>query len=184
VNGSLILAEPVLQEPGDRGRLERAERIVGGVDERFGQDLLGLARRSGLSNDAAEDAVQESLLRLWLELRSGVDIIDPRAWTFRTLYRLAMDEHRFRRRAADLLARLAPPLRYSLDPDTAEQGSIWLLVDRLATRQRQVLYLRYKADMSFEQVGGVLGITASAARAHASFAMGRLREAIGEGWQL
>ena len=167
--------------PDDSARIRHADGIVEELDERYGQTLLGLAIRSGLPTQAAEDAVQESLLRLWLELRRGVDILDPRAWLLTTVYRLAMDDHRLRRRARDLLARLSPSQRVH-DPDSAQAISVWQLVDRLPTRQRQVLYLRYKADMSFEQVASVMGITASAARAHAAFATERLRTVVDPTW--
>ena len=169
---------------GARDRVPLADRIVEQLDADHGQDLFGLARRSGLDDSAAEDAVQEALLRVWLEVRSGVDIIEPRAWVFRTLYRVAMDEHRVRRRTLDLVNRLRPiaPRRVAA-ADSLERASIWTIVDRLPTRQRQVMYLRYKADMTFDQVGAVMGITASAARAHASFGAGRLRELMGPEWQ-
>jgi RNA polymerase sigma-70 factor (ECF subfamily) len=163
--------------------LARADHAVREVDERHGQVLLGLALRSGLARDAAEDAVQEALLRLWIQIRGGLDILEPRAWCLRTLYRIAMDEHRVRRRAADLVARLSNRPLHGLDPDAAQRLSIWQLVDRLPTRQRQVLYLRYKADLPFEQVGAVMGITASAARAHATFAAKRLHAAMGATWE-
>src|SRR4051812_25636815 len=167
---------------GDSPHASRADRVVREVDQDHGQGLLGLAIRSGLAHDAAEDAVQEALFRLWQEVRKGVDIIDPRAWSFRTLYRIAMDEHRVRRRAGDLAARLSTRSWRTLDPDIAQRISIWSLVDQLPTRQRQVLYLRYKADLRFDQIAAALRITASAARAHATFAATRLRTAIGEDW--
>lgn len=162
---------------------QRADRIVQDVDREYGQQLLGLAIRSGLAHAAAEDAVQEALLRLWLEVRKGVELLEPRAWAFRTLYRIAMDEHRVRRRAADVAARLSARNWRAMDPDVAQRISIWAMVDRLPTRQRQVLYLRYKADLSFDQIATVLGITASAARAHATFAGDRLRAVMGEDWR-
>ena len=180
------LAEPFrpgVADAGDSPHARRADRVVREVDQVHGQSLLGLAIRSGLSHEGAEDAVQEALLRLWQEVRKGVDIIDPRAWSFRTLYRIAMDEHRFRRRAGDVVARLSAGSWRTLDPDIAQRISIWSLVDRLPTRQRQVLYLRFKADLSFDQIAATLGITASAARAHATFAAKRLRAAIGEEWE-
>ena len=169
-------------DDGDQARVARATAIVDDLDERHGQELFGLARRSGLSDAAAEDAVQDALLRLWLEVRGGLDIIDAKAWTFRTLYRVAMDQHRLRRRMTELVDRLslAPPR--VLDRDEARRISVWDLVDRLPLRQRQVLYLRYKADMTFEQAASVMGITSSAARAHATFAGVRLRERLGEEW--
>jgi RNA polymerase sigma-70 factor (ECF subfamily) len=173
----LMTTATIAEAPIADGRATRADAVLRDLDAHHGQALFGLARRSGISDEAAEDAVQETLLRVWLQVRSGIEIIDPRAWAFRTLYRIVMDEHRLRRRAADLRARLVFGPRPSVDPDAAERISVWALVDRLPTRQRQVLYLRYKADMAFEQIGQVMGITASAARAHATFAAVRLREA-------
>ena len=164
-------------------RARRADEVVEHVDANDGRDLFGLARRSGLDDDEADDAVQEALLRLWLEVRSGVEIIEPRAWAFRTTYRLAMDQHRLRRQARDVIARLSSRQRPGLDADAIERGSIWRLIDRLPTRQRQVLYLRYKADLSYDQIAAVMSITASGARAHAAFAFGRLRETIGPEWR-
>jgi RNA polymerase sigma factor (sigma-70 family) len=166
----------------ERVVLLRADRVVEDADARHGQALLGLALRSGLTRDAAEDAVQEALLRLWQELRRGVDVIEPRAWLFQTVYRLAMDEHRLRRRVSELVTRLSQRSWRTLDADAAREISVWQLVDRLPMRQRQVLYLRYKADMSFDQVGAVMGIAASTARAHAAFATERLRSTIDPTW--
>jgi RNA polymerase sigma-70 factor, ECF subfamily len=178
-----VLHDDASDQGDPAARVARADRIVDEVDRRDGQDLYGLARRSGLSDPSAEDAVQEAMLRLWLQIRSGVDILEPRAWMFRTVYRLAMDEHRVRRRAADLALRLGVRRGWASDPETSEQLSIWALIDDLPTRQRQVLYLRYKADMPFDQIASVIGISASAARAHASFAAGRLRQALAPGWE-
>ena len=53
---------------------------------------------------------------------------------------------------------------------------MWAEVDRLPTRQREVLYLRYRSDLTFEAIGEVLGITSSAARSHATQAMATLRQ--------
>jgi DNA-directed RNA polymerase specialized sigma24 family protein len=50
----------------------------------------------------------------------------------------------------------------------------------LPERQRAVLYLRYRADLPFERVGFVLGITSSAARSHATNALATLRRRLGQ----
>jgi RNA polymerase sigma factor (sigma-70 family) len=182
VGAPFLTASQETQVPD--GSVQRADRIVEDVEGRSGQDLIGLACRSGFDDDAAQDLVQDALLKLWTEVRSGVDILDPTAWTFRVLYRRAMDEHRVRRRVRDLVARMGLGLATTGEAvATDDRVSIWSAVDRLPTRQRQVLYLRYKADMTFDQLATVIGITASAARAHASFALGRLREALGTQWQ-
>ena len=186
---ALMRTAPRHLEAASAMDVARADATVEEVDREHGQQLFGLARRSGLSDAEADDAVQDALLRLWLEVRSGVDILEPRAWTFRTLYRVAMDRHRVRRRASDALARLTPlargdvESRRTVESEAADRLSLWTIVDRLPTRQRQVLYLHYKADLTFDQLARVMGITASAARAHAAFAMVRLRRALGEEWQ-
>jgi hypothetical protein len=98
----------VTEVTGEGGERE-IERVVSSLHERRGQDLYGLAIGLGLSHEDASDAVQEGLLRLWRELLAGVDIRDLDAWAFRTTYRLAIDQHRLRRRVAGLLPRLTGP---------------------------------------------------------------------------
>jgi RNA polymerase sigma-70 factor, ECF subfamily len=160
--------------PFEPGLVRIADEVVERVDVGHGQNLFGLARRAGLDDQAAEDAVQETLVRLWLEVRSGTDVLDPPAWSFRTLYRIAMDQHRVRRRLREIVERMgrrpSPP-----PPDPVQQISIWSVVDELPLRQRQVVYLRYRADMTFEQIALVMAITPSGARAHSAKANANLR---------
>jgi RNA polymerase sigma factor (sigma-70 family) len=164
--------------PLESGRVRNADEVVEAVDLGHGQNLFGLARRAGLDDEAAEDAVQETLVRLWLEVRSGTDVLDPPARSFRTLYRIAMDQHRVRRRLREIVERVGrqppPP-----PPDMVQQLTVWSLVDRLPLRQRQVVYLRYRADMTFEEIALVMAITPSGARAHSAKANASLRRLAG-----
>ena len=59
--------------------------------------------------------------------------------------------------------------------DVADRVAVWAEVDRLPLRQRQVIYLRYRSDLEHAEIGQVLGITASAARSHATQAIATLR---------
>ena len=91
-----------------------------------------------------------------------------------------MDEHRLRRRIDRIReAILARPRLAAPDP-AAQDESIWLVVDRLPARQREVLYLRYRADLGFDEIARVLGITAGGARANATKAIASLRRALPE----
>lgn len=148
--------------------------VVADVEAHHGQALFGFARRLGLNDAEAEDCVQETLLRLSIQLARGTRIDDLKGWVFRAGYRIAMDEHRLRRRLRLLLGRLPAP--HSVDPATvSDHEALWAEVDRLTVRQRQVIYLRYRADLAFEQIAAVLGITSSAARSHATQALQALR---------
>jgi RNA polymerase sigma factor (sigma-70 family) len=151
--------------------------LVTSIERQHGDALFGFARRLGVDDETAEDVVQEALLRLYDAVQTGTNIVDPRAWTFTVTYRLAMDEHRRRDRAARL-----EPTRWTRDDPAShdpvallERRLVWTEVDRLPERQRSVIYLRYRADLPFETIGRVLGITASAARSHATQAVKTLR---------
>jgi RNA polymerase sigma-70 factor (ECF subfamily) len=151
-------------------------RIVVDLEARHGQALFGFVRRLGLSDSQAADCVQEAMLRLWAELDRGTVIVEPKGWAFRTAYRIAMDEHRLQRRLAALAGLLAARTqRPSAQLDQADRLAVWSEIDRLPVRQRQVLYLRFRADLPFDQIGETLGITASAARSHATQATSTLR---------
>ncbi len=153
--------------------------IVGLQADR-GAELWGLARHLGLSPDEADDAVQETLVRLWTALRGGASIERLDAWAFRAIYRLAMDRHRWRRRVRLLADRLgAQPERRST-VDVADRLAIWDAVESLPQRQRLAVYLRYRADLPYEEIGAILGIAAPSARSHVSRALDALRVALGE----
>ena len=151
-----------------------AATAVEDVHERRGRELFGLCRRLGLDDDEANDAVQETFLRMWNESLRGVVILDPEGWAFRVAYRLAMDHHRVVRLARSVADRLAVrPAPDEIDP--TDSMAVWAAIDRLPPRQRAVLYLRYRADLSYEQIATIMGITANGARNDASVATASLR---------
>jgi RNA polymerase sigma factor (sigma-70 family) len=164
--------DPPLERDADRS-------VVNELHDLHGQALFGFARRQGLTDAQADDAVQETLLRLWTALIGGERILDPKAWAYRVIYRIAMDQHRVRRRIRAIVTAIGspePPPRTDAD----DRVAVWSEVDRLPERQRQVVYLRYRSDLSFDQIGEALGITASAARSHATQAMATLRRRLGD----
>lgn len=159
-----------------------AAALAAAVTERYerrGRELWGFARRLGASDEAAHDAVQEAHLRLWRELGRGTVIEDLDAWTFRVLYRLVMDQHRVTRRVGELVGRLRDRRSEVEHVEVDDRLSLWPIVDRLPARERTTLYLRYRVDLSFEQIGDVMGIKPGAARAYASRALERLRANLG-----
>ncbi len=159
-------------------------RLIEELQDQRGQALFGFARRLGLTDEQAADAVQETLLRLWRELHGRRPVEDRSAWAFRTIYRIAMDEHRLRRRLAGLRSRLqregVRPSSRSESNDRDDSLTVWAQVDRLPARQRHVLYLRYRADLPFDEVATTLGITPGAARTLASRALERVRRELAD----
>jgi RNA polymerase sigma factor (sigma-70 family) len=150
--------------------------IVSELHEQRGPELYGFARRLGLAPDAAADAVQESLLRLWAILDSGASVARPDAWLFRALYRICMDHHRWSRRASRLVERLLPRPTSAPESPIADRLTVWEAVDHLPERQRLIVFLRYRADLAYEEIGSVLGINPVSARSQVSRAIDRLGE--------
>ena len=163
---------------GGRERLADASQVAAAVTAWLAggdmQALFGFVRRLGLSDEQADDAVQEVLTRLLAEQRRGVIVVNPRSWAYRSIYRIAMDQHRLRTRVSALISALGVRGEHPT-VDNTDRIAVWTEVDRLPSRQRQVVYLRYRSDLEFEEIGHALGITASAARSHATQAMARLR---------
>jgi RNA polymerase sigma factor (sigma-70 family) len=152
-----------------------AADAVSAIEREHGQALFGFARRLGLPSVEADDAVQDTLMKLYVELSRGVAILNPSAWAFRACYRVCMDHHRRSSRQRRAIERATPPAEHAPRADIGDSADLWAEVDRLPARQRQVLYLRYVVDMSFGEVAATLGITASAARSHDTQARASLR---------
>lgn len=152
---------------------ERAA-VIADLQHSEGQGLFGFVRRLGLTDEQADDAVQEVFARLLAELHRDIGVANPRSWAYRSIYRLAMDQHRLRRRLVALTSALG---RQSApgQADSSDRVAIWGEVELLPPRQRHVIYLRYRSDLPFDEIGVVLGITSSAARSHATQAVATLR---------
>lgn len=113
-------------------------------------------------------------MRLWVAIAAGDPIEKPDAWTFRALYRVCMDSHRWHRRVVRLVDRLRPGAERLQAPTAADRITIWHAVDQLPERQRAAIYLRYRVDLPYEDIGAVLGIQAVSARSTVSRALDRL----------
>jgi len=164
-----------VEAPASDARPPLQAAAVEDVHERRGRELFGLCRRLGLDDEEANDAVQETFLRMWHESSRGIVILDTDGWAFRVAYRLAMDHHRLGRLARSVVDRIASTTTASVELDAADRLSVWAAVDRLPPRQRAVLYLRYRADLSYDRIAAVMGITANGARNDASAATATLR---------
>jgi RNA polymerase sigma-70 factor (ECF subfamily) len=176
VQGFQLNIRWLLFAPRERMTPLSADRagVIADLQHSEGQGLFGFVRRLGLSDEQADDAVQEVFTRLLAELHRDVVVANPRSWAYRSIYRLAMDHYRLQRRLAaltDALARRPAPSQ----GDVTDRIAVWGEVNLLPERQRHVIYLRYRSDLPFEEIGEVLGITSSAARSHATQAVAALR---------
>jgi len=123
----------------------------------------------------AEDVTAETFergLRAWQRGRGPGTT--PLPWLFTIARHLATDRWRHATRAIRHMV-----FESTRDADTSlVEGQIWLdaLTHILPSRQREVVVLRYKQDLSDAEVGSLMGLTESGVRSLAARAIATLRK--------
>ena len=142
--------------------------------------LLRLAYLLTGDRGHAEDLLQTALLRTashWRQARTA-----PDAYVRRVLVNLSRDRMRARSRRpteAPLPVDDAalPAVDAGLDR-VGQHGAVTSALASLPYRQRQVIVLRYYADLSVEETAAVMGCSTGAVKSHTSRAVARLREVL------
>jgi RNA polymerase sigma-70 factor, ECF subfamily len=104
----------------------------------------------------------------------------PRAWLFGIARNAALDELRRRKRAAstEIPAPDAGPGPEEAAELAAQRDAVRRALGRLGARDREVIALKYHADLSNAELAGVLGVSATNAGTLLHRAMTKLREAL------
>ena len=177
-------------------RLEDRDLVLAyqaGDDEAFAElvreyrpQLLGHARRKLGCPEAAEDAVQEALVRALRAMPrfNGNYLVGP--WLHRILSNVCNDEGNRLRREGKKTERFAsndkalnPPStiedELGLDIDDSELADA---VDNLSEQYREALMLRFVEELSYEEVAAKAGVSEENARARVSRARNAVRAAL------
>lgn len=150
-------------------------RRITDFDAAFGELYLrafGVARRMLGDRDAAEDVAAETLARALARW----DRLDPDrrvGW----IVRVAANQ------SIDLLRRRRPEIVASVHDHTDHTTTRLDLTDavrRLPRRQREVVSLRYFADLSERDTAAALGLSAGSVKTHLHRALGTLRGRLGD----
>jgi RNA polymerase sigma-70 factor (sigma-E family) len=154
-------------------RRKRFEGLDVLVAERGGALLATAVLLTG-SRAAGEDLVQaalERLMRNWGRVHG-----DKEGYLRRTLYHLAVDRWRQRRRRPEVLTGIEPPDR----PDGTEglhlRQALIQALGLLPPRQRAVLVLRYWEQLTEAEAAETLGCSVGTVKSSASRGLARLRE--------
>ncbi len=121
------------------------------------------------AREDAEDIAQEALARAavrWTHLQDK-----PEGWVSRVASNLAIDRYRRRRREP---VPLTGPIGV-VDVRMGERGDLVAALRRLPRRQREVVVLRYLADMSEAQVAAALSCSMGTVKSQTSRGLVSLR---------
>jgi RNA polymerase sigma-70 factor, ECF subfamily len=128
------------------------------------------------SYPAAEDAVQEALVRAWIRSERGERVESLPAW----VAAVALNQTRsaWRRSMAERRARSRLPERSATAAPSEEQLEVAQALASLPRRQREVAVLRFLLEMSTAEVAAALGIGEGTVKSSLSRARAHLVEAL------
>ncbi|MDD5564857.1 MAG: sigma-70 family RNA polymerase sigma factor [Thermoanaerobaculaceae bacterium] len=151
---------------------------IGPIYDACAADLFGLALwRTGSREDAA-DVVQEVFVRLASAPSALGRVRNPRAYLLAMGHSAAVDVLRRRKRTVEADDAVLEPVRP--DPVTAADAArASRLVSGLPAAQREAVYLRHFAGLSFAEIGGVTGVPTFTAASRYRLGIGRLRKLMG-----
>jgi RNA polymerase sigma factor (sigma-70 family) len=157
------------------------ERAFEALVQRYRRPLLGYCRRLLLSEERAEDALQQALLQAWLALRSGTEVNDVKPWLFRIVHNAALNALRvsgydYCKLSESLSGANAP--QEDLDRRIAVREALAGLA-ALPQMQREALLRTAVEGNSHQQVARELGLSENALRGLVYRARATLRAAAG-----
>ena len=128
--------------------------------------------------DAPEDVVQEAFLKLVLQSQPPHDAV---AWLYRVVRNGALDAAKRDRRRQRRESAAARPVRWFVEPevDGLDAETAVAALQRLPPEQREVIVARHWGGLSFEQIAGVAGCSASTAFRRYSAGVDDLRKQLG-----
>jgi RNA polymerase sigma factor (sigma-70 family) len=159
------------------------ERAFETFVHRYRAPLLAFCRRMGLSQWPAEEVLQQALLQVWLALRSGTEVRDPKSWLYRIVHNVTVNAMR---RTSEDHARLTDAIhdQAAVGGDASAQWPMALRealaeVVALPRMQREAVLLTAIDGQTHHEVAGTLGISDGAVRGLLYRARATLRGAAG-----
>jgi len=152
----------------------------------YGNRLYDLACTILRDPREAEDAVQDTFLRVWKKIGSFEGRSALETWLVAITVNVCRGRLR-KRKARRLLSLDHIADRWLTSEDTATtvnrqqaRQALWSLVDRLSDRYRLPIILRYRYDMPCREIGEVLGLATTTIYERLSIGRKKLREMVVE----
>ncbi len=155
-----------------RLRTQAEEDVLAALVSEYAPTLYRVAF-SVLRNPAdAEDAVQETFLRVLRHRETLAEVRDRRVWLIRIVWNIVLDRKRRSKTRPETddvseLARVLPASGLSAEQIAAaaqHHAHVLACVERLPAKEREVLQLSAFEELSSVEIAEVLGITESSVR--------------------
>lgn len=154
----------------------------------FDREAAGLVRHVARmlgTREEAREVAQESFFRLWQSRHRLAGCAEPARLLFTIARNLARDRLRHRaveRRTGGALERACAVDTDLLGNEGSERDELITIVERalkrLSPRQREILLLRWRRQLTYGQIAAELGIAPGTASAHMQRAIAHLQQAM------
>jgi len=138
--------------------------------------LLLFARQWTRSVADAEDIVQEAFVRFWRKQHN----IENRALLYAAVRSIALDflrrDSRRSRRESEVVFGEEQSVQPQFATEDDSQYTLAAAVERLPNEQREVLVLKIWNELTFAEIGTVLGISQNTAASRYRYALGALKK--------
>lgn len=145
--------------------------------EAHGPALLALLRRLCRNEQDAEDAFQETAVRVWTNLSSRPALRNPRGWLLTIGYRAFLDQkqrvkvHEVMADSPDFAGRPPPELAIRNE----ETSRVRTALERLAEPIRDVLTLHYIGGLSLRQTAEAMGVSEGTVKSRLHAGLNQIR---------
>ena len=154
--------------------------------DRYGQRLYWHIRRLVVSHADAEDAMQETFLKIFTKastLKGGAESLE--AWCYKIATNEALQVLRRRTRAFQSLDSLSGELSALVvtesSPDANRSAVLFQqAIMRLGTQQRIAFNLRYYDELSYAQIAAITGKSEGSLRTNYHYAVEKIKEYLKE----
>ncbi len=145
------------------------------------RQVLSTALRMLANLQDAQDAAQETFLRLYKSLSKISDAQEIRPWLYRVTVNICNDEHRARRRRQTGPLSGPEPVSPALDPEATWHESersrlVEMALKTLPQKERAAVVLRDVQGLSTREVARILGTAEVTVRSQISVARGKLKK--------
>jgi RNA polymerase sigma-70 factor (ECF subfamily) len=156
----------------DQTRERAEEGALAALVDQYATTLYRVAFSVLRNSSDAEDAVQEAFLRVLRRRDTLGEIRDHRVWLIRIVWNVVLDRKRRAKTRPETddvseLARVLPAAGLSAEQRAAaaqHHAHVLACVDRLPTKEREVLFLSAFEELSSVEIAAVLCVTESTVR--------------------
>jgi RNA polymerase sigma-70 factor, ECF subfamily len=170
---------------GSRRRRESSdEALIRTLYQEHGRSLLAYATRLTGDRAAAEDVVQETLIRAWKHAASMVDEKGSvRGWLLTVARNIITDRVRAKAARPQEVAEspATPPIERDHAQGVVDSMTVLAALDRLSPEHREVLVEMYYRGRTVQETAAALGVPPGTVKSRSYYALRAMRAVISGG---